>query len=123
MDERAKIARRIGGLLEALSDLESSGIIPEHEASKYKKTIIAMLIDAAERLHKEEIEEMNKEKMATKLIELRGNRTRRGVANDLGIHENTLYLLELGQIAPTAETMKKIADYYEEPVDNIFFTD
>lgn len=124
MDRREEIAKTIGRHLESIRDLEDAGILPAHQANKCKKLAVAMLIDAAERLHRKEvIEKMNKDLMAKRLVELRGVKTRRGVAEEIGIHENALYLYETGKSVPTAEVMKKLADYYGKTVDEIFFAD
>lgn len=65
---------------------------------------------------------MNNEKIAKTLTELRGERTRENVANDLGISTSTLQMYENGRRIPRDIIKIKIADYYNKSVGEIFFT-
>ena len=56
------------------------------------------------------------------LIELRGDRTRVDIANDLGITQQGLGMIERGERTPRPELMKRIADYYNKTVDELFFS-
>lgn len=55
-----------------------------------------------------------------KLRELRGVRTRTGVARELGISYSGLSFYENGQRCPSDATKKKLAEYYGVTVDSIF---
>lgn len=55
------------------------------------------------------------------LIELRGDRGRVDVARDLGITQQGLGMIERGERIPRPELMKRIADYYNKTVDELFF--
>ena len=64
---------------------------------------------------------MNKDKMARKLVELRGEIPREKVCTDLNISFSALQSYELGQKVPKDETKVKIANYYNTSVQSIFF--
>lgn len=64
---------------------------------------------------------MNKEKMAKKLVELRGEKSREQVAVDLSISYSSLVSYENGDRAPRDEVKIRIANYYKTPVEEIFF--
>lgn len=64
---------------------------------------------------------MNKEKMAKKLVELRGEKTREQVAVDLNISYSSLVSYENGDRTPRDEVKIRIANYYKTPVEDIFF--
>lgn len=64
---------------------------------------------------------MNKEVIAKKLTELRGERTREEVSNVLGISVSTLQMYENGQRIPRDVIKIKIAEYYQKSVGDIFF--
>lgn len=68
---------------------------------------------------------MNKMKdpkdIAKTLRELRGIRIRTGVAREIGISYSMLCKIEDGKRVPSDETMQRIADYYGEPVEKIFY--
>lgn len=57
----------------------------------------------------------------TKLIELRGDKSRVEVAKALKITPQMLGAIERGDRTPSLALAKKIADYYETIVDEIFF--
>ena len=56
-----------------------------------------------------------------KLRELRGIRTRTGVAKELCLPYSTLQSYEDGTRTPPGRIKKKLADYYGVTVDSIFF--
>lgn len=64
---------------------------------------------------------MDKKKIAQRLIELRGNIPREKVCTDLEISFSSLQSYELGLKIPKDETKKKLANYYNTTVQNIFF--
>ncbi|HLR35063.1 MAG TPA: helix-turn-helix transcriptional regulator [Tissierellales bacterium] len=64
---------------------------------------------------------MNREKMAQKLKELRGDKPREEVAVELGISYSSVVAYELGERVPRDEVKVKIASYYGVPVEDIFF--
>ncbi|QGH32584.1 helix-turn-helix domain-containing protein [Gracilibacillus salitolerans] len=66
---------------------------------------------------------MNKDLIAKRLVDLRDNRSREKVANDLNISISALQMYENGQRVPRDEIKIKIARYYDESVQNIFFKD
>lgn len=65
---------------------------------------------------------MNKEKIAQRLLELRGERPREAVANALEISVSTLQMYENGQRIPRDEIKIKIASFYKKSVGEIFFS-
>jgi putative transcriptional regulator len=64
---------------------------------------------------------LNKELIAKKLFNLRGDKTREEVANDLDISVSALQMYENGQRVPKDEIKVKIANYYGLTVQEIFF--
>lgn len=56
-----------------------------------------------------------------KLIELRGELSRPKVAKDLDITPQMLGAIERGDRTPSLPLAKKIAEYYNVSIDNIFF--
>lgn len=64
---------------------------------------------------------MNVEKMAKKLIKLRGIKPRESVAKDLGISISALAMYETGKRIPRDEIKVKFSKYYNTSVENIFF--
>ena len=64
---------------------------------------------------------MNKVKMAQKLVELRGDKSREQVAVDLGISYSSLVSYEIGDRVPRDEVKIRIANYYGVDVVDIFF--
>lgn len=60
-------------------------------------------------------------KIAKRLVELRGERTRSGVARKLGIGYNSLTNYENGTRIPPDDVKIRIAQYYHKTVDEIFF--
>lgn len=66
-------------------------------------------------------EKVNRKNIGLKLIELRGNKSRKKVAEDLGIGLSTLRMYENGERNPRDEIKFKIAQYYNVSVADIFF--
>lgn len=64
---------------------------------------------------------MNKEIIAKRLINLRGERTQLEVAKALGISQSTYAMYETGRRIPTDEIKIKISVYYGTLVQDIFF--
>lgn len=60
------------------------------------------------------------EKAGKRLRELRGIRTRSGVARETGIPYSTLQSYEDGTREPSGTVKQKLADYYGVPVESIF---
>lgn len=56
-----------------------------------------------------------------KLIDLRANQSRPGVAIEIGVTPQMLGAIERGDRNPSLQLAKKIADYYGVSVDEIFF--
>lgn len=59
--------------------------------------------------------------MNKKLIELRGEKSRKMVAESLGITTQGLAMIERGERNPRPALMKKFSDYYKKTVDELFF--
>ena len=55
------------------------------------------------------------------LVMLRGIRTRRGVAKEIGIGYSTLSNYENGLRIPPDDMKMRIAEYYQKPVQEIFY--
>lgn len=64
---------------------------------------------------------MNIQKIAKKLIELRGEKARQEVAIDLKISYSALQMYENGERVPRDEVKIKLANYYHVTVQSIFF--
>ena len=65
---------------------------------------------------------VNMQEAGQRLRQLRGIRTRSGVAREIGIPYSTLQSYEEGQRTPSGRNKQKLADYYGVPVELIFFT-
>jgi putative transcriptional regulator len=64
---------------------------------------------------------MNKKEIGLKLQNLRGEKPRQIVADDLGIALSTLRMYENGERTPRDEIKIQIAQYYNVSVEDIFF--
>ena len=60
--------------------------------------------------------------LGKRLRELRGIRTRTGVAKALGISYSALSFYEDGERFPSEQTQKRIASYYGVSEDDLFYT-
>lgn len=67
-------------------------------------------------------ETLDREAIAKKLIELRGDKSREIVANACGISVSALAMYEQGERVPRDDIKIRIAKYYGRSVDFIFFT-
>lgn len=63
----------------------------------------------------------NKNDIAERLRELRGNRPRIDVAQACGISVSALTMYEVGERVPRDEIKVKLARFYGTTVENIFF--
>lgn len=61
------------------------------------------------------------EEIGQRLVKLRGNRTQEEVASSVGISYQALSNYEKGLRSPRDELKKKLADFYEKTVQEIFF--
>lgn len=61
------------------------------------------------------------DKVAKRLIQLRGKKSREEVANAIGISVSAVSMYENGERIPRDDIKIKLADYYGETVQNIFF--
>jgi len=66
---------------------------------------------------------MDAQKIAERLIKLRGNRTQAEVAEALGISQSAYSMYENGERIPRDEIKKRIAQFYKRSVNTIFFAD
>lgn len=64
---------------------------------------------------------MDKEQIAKKLINLRDGKSRNEVAKAVGISVSALSMYENGDRIPRDEIKVKIAEYYGESIESIFF--
>ena len=64
---------------------------------------------------------MDRYLISSRLVELRGNVPQWKVAQDLGISQNALSMYERGERIPRDEIKIKIAQYYGQDVQSIFF--
>ena len=66
---------------------------------------------------------MDNQKIADRLIKLRGSRTQAEVAQAIGVTPSAYYMYENGDRIPRDEIKKRIAEYYKRTVNTIFFAD
>ena len=66
---------------------------------------------------------MNAKTIGARLRVLRGEKTVREVAKDLGISPSALTMYELGQRSPKDEVKKKLAEYFGTTVGALFFAE
>lgn len=64
---------------------------------------------------------MDRQAIAARLKELRGERSQREVAEAIGVTPMAISQYEQGERVPNDEIKIKIARYYEKSVDSIFF--
>lgn len=55
------------------------------------------------------------------LIKCRGNSSRQQVAKELKITTQMLGMLERGDRTPSLELAKRISEYYQQPIEKLFF--
>ncbi|WP_062197678.1 helix-turn-helix transcriptional regulator [Massilibacterium senegalense] len=56
-----------------------------------------------------------------KLVQLRGNESQRKISSKLGITPQMLGAIERGERTPSLGLAKKIADYYDSSIEELFF--
>lgn len=66
---------------------------------------------------------MNTQRIAQKLIELRGNQTQSQVAEQIGVKQSTYAMYESGKRVPSDQRKIIIAKYYGLTVQEIFYDD
>ena len=66
-------------------------------------------------------EKMDSEKIAKRLVALRGAESRENVAKAIGVSTSAIAMYETGARIPRDETKRKIAAYYGKSVEEIFF--
>jgi transcriptional regulator with XRE-family HTH domain len=64
---------------------------------------------------------MDREAIAKRLVELRGSKTQKEVAEALEICQSTYAMYESGKRMPSDEKKKRIAEYFKRSVQSIFF--
>lgn len=65
---------------------------------------------------------MNKQDIGNRLIALRGEKTRTEVAENVGVSVSALQMYENGERIPRDEIKIRLANYYNQTVESIFFT-
>lgn len=65
---------------------------------------------------------LDRKEIGIKLMELRGEKTQKEVASDLGISISALGMYEKGHRIPRDEIKIKLAKYYGKSIQAIFFT-
>ena len=66
---------------------------------------------------------MNRILISTRLTRLRGKKTQKEVAEDIGVAQSTYAMYESGQRIPSDEVKIKLAAYYKTTVQDIFFAE
>ena len=66
---------------------------------------------------------MDNQKIADRLIKLRGSRTQAEVAQAIGVTPSAYSMYENGDRIPRDEIKKRISEYYKRTVNTIFFAD
>jgi transcriptional regulator with XRE-family HTH domain len=66
---------------------------------------------------------LDNQKIADRLIKLRGSRTQAEVAQAIGVTPSAYSMYENGERIPRDEIKKRIAEYYKRTVNTIFFAD
>ena len=64
---------------------------------------------------------MDADKIAKRLVELRGDRSRAEIAQKIGVSVSAMQMYENGERIPRDETKKKIAELFGKTVQQIFF--
>ena len=65
---------------------------------------------------------LDRENIAKKLRDLRGERTQEEVSRACEISVSSLSMYENGERIPRDEVKKRLADYYKKSVQSIFYT-
>ena len=66
---------------------------------------------------------MDNQKIADRLIKLRGSRTQAEVAQAIGVTPSAYSMYENGDRIPRDEIKNRIAEYYNRTVNTIFYAD
>ncbi len=64
---------------------------------------------------------MDRKRIGETLVRLRGEKSQSEVAKDLGISVSALSMYETGERIPRDPIKIRIADYYDTPIQDIFF--
>lgn len=64
---------------------------------------------------------MDKELISSRLVKLRGNKTQKAIAEEVGVSVSTWAMYETGQRIPSDEVKIKIAKVFKKSVQSIFF--
>lgn len=67
------------------------------------------------------MENINKNDIGKRLVELRGSRTQAEVARALNISASAYSMYETGQRIPRDSIKIRIANYYKKPIHKIFY--
>lgn len=62
----------------------------------------------------------NRNTIRTELVNARGKKSQKEVADKIGISQKHLSKLELGQRTPSLITAWRIAEYYGKPMEELF---
>lgn len=65
---------------------------------------------------------MNKQVIGNRLVALRGEKSRAEVAEAVGVSVSALQMYENGERVPRDEIKIKLAGYYNQTVESIFYT-
>ena len=65
---------------------------------------------------------MDKELISSRLVKLRGNKTQKAIADEVGVSVSTWAMYETGQRIPSDEVKIKIAKVFKKSVQSIFFS-
>jgi DNA-binding XRE family transcriptional regulator len=69
-----------------------------------------------------EVVKVDRKKIGKKLVELRGTRTQKEVAQAIKVCQSTYSMYEKGERLPSDEVKKRIAKYYKCSVQFIFYS-
>ena len=64
---------------------------------------------------------MDKELISSRLVKLRGNKTQKAIADEVGVSVSTWAMYETGQRITSDEVKIKIAKVFKKSVQSIFF--
>lgn len=64
---------------------------------------------------------MDKQLISSRLVKLRGNKTQKAIAEEVGVSVSTWAMYETGQRIPSDEVKIKIAKVFKKSVQSIFF--
>jgi len=65
---------------------------------------------------------LDKKEIARRLVEARGQRSQQEVADAIGISRSALAMYELGLRIPRDEIKMKLAQLYEIPIQDLFYS-